>query len=63
MCVREEAGVGQVKTRAVTSPGLSLDYLQQIKQEMHEWENSNANRAPHFFNAGCEAFLLTVNRT
>lgn len=63
MCVREEIGVGQVKTRAVTSPGLSLDYLQQIKQEMHEWENSNTNRAPHFFNADCEAFLLTVNTT
>lgn len=25
LCVREEAGAGQVKTRVVTSPGLSLD--------------------------------------
>lgn len=58
LCVREEAGVGQVKTRVVTSPGFSLDDLQQIKQEMHGWENSNHI----FFNADCEAFLLTVNR-
>lgn len=62
LCVREEAEVGQVKTRAVMSRGLFLDYLQQIKQEMHGWENSNTNRAPYFFNADCEAFLLTVKR-
>lgn len=53
--LREEAGVGQVKTRAVTSPGLSLDDLQQIKQEMHGWENSNTNGALHN-----RAFLLAL---